>query len=101
MLYANLQICKTKSIRVNIIQLLLKAAKTYLSVICHKKLLCGEKMRSGKNIIVRMKAHSKTEIGYLWKSGEVITLLEFSQTYSQALRPNIHTKIIMLKRSVK
>jgi len=34
---------------------------TYLNVICQRNDLCGEKMRSGKNIIVRMKAASSTD----------------------------------------
>ena len=38
---------------------------TYLRVICHRKLLCGEKTLSGRNIMHRVNAASRIESGYL------------------------------------
>ena len=43
---------------------------TYLSVICHRKDLWGEKIRSGRNIIVRMKAASRIDNQYLSRKEE-------------------------------
>ena len=38
---------------------------SYLKVICHKKDLWGEKIRSGRNIMVKMKAASRIDNQYL------------------------------------
>ena len=42
----------------------------YLKLTCQRKLLCSEKIRSGKNIMLKVSAPSKIDSGYLNTSND-------------------------------